>query len=98
VLPVRRPAFAAAEGASQAEVLVDADDSALTRFANSEIHQNVATLDRRLSLRFVDGRRVGCAATNRLDEASLRRLGASAGRPGRPPPSAGGDGWRRRAR
>ena len=29
-------------GATEAEVLVTADDSALTRFANSEIHQNVA--------------------------------------------------------
>jgi len=83
VLADRLLGFAAAEGASQAEVLVDADESALTRFANSEIHQNVATLDRRLSLRFVDGRRVGCAATNRLDEASLRRLAASAARTAR---------------
>ena len=71
VLADRLLDFAAAEGASQAEVLVDADDSALTRFANSEIHQNVATLDRRVSLRFVDGRRVGCAATNRLDDAGV---------------------------
>jgi len=30
------------EGVSEAEALVMAEDSALTRFANSEIHQNVA--------------------------------------------------------
>ena len=29
-------------GATQAEVLVDQTESRLTRFANSEIHQNVA--------------------------------------------------------
>jgi hypothetical protein len=33
---------ARAAGASQAEVVIEADDAALTRFANSEIHQNVA--------------------------------------------------------
>ena len=30
------------EGVTEAEALVMAEDSALTRFANSEIHQNVA--------------------------------------------------------
>ena len=61
-------------GATQAEVLFSEGDSALTRFANSEIHQNVAERDAQVSLRFVDGRRVGCAATNRLDDEALRRL------------------------
>ena len=36
--------------------------------------------DAQVSLRFVDGRRVGCAATNRLDDEALRRLAD-----GRPP-------------
>ena len=63
-----------AAGATQAEVLFSEGDSALTRFANSEIHQNVAERDTQVSLRFVDGRRVGCAATNRLDDEALRRL------------------------
>ena len=72
-------AYAAAAGATQAEVLFSAGDSALTRFANSEIHQNVAERDARVSLRFVDGRRVGCAATNRLDDEALRRLADRAG-------------------
>ena len=67
-------AYAAAAGATQAEVLFSEGDSALTRFANSEIHQNVAERDAQVSLRFVDGRRVGCAATNRLDDEALRRL------------------------
>jgi PmbA protein len=40
-------------GATEAEVLVTADDSALTRFANSEIHQSVAETSVALNLRFV---------------------------------------------
>jgi len=39
-----------------------ADDARLTRFANSEIHQNVAESDAQLNLRFVVGRRVGVVA------------------------------------
>jgi predicted Zn-dependent protease len=72
--------YAAGEGATQAEVLVADDESALTRFANSEIHQNVAERDTQLSLRFIDGRRVGCASTNRLDGEALRQLAARAAR------------------
>ncbi len=72
--------FAEAEGASQAEALVTAEDSALTRFANSEIHQNVAETNVRLNLRFVAGRRIGVASSGRLDDESLRRLAETAGR------------------
>ncbi|HET7676770.1 MAG TPA: TldD/PmbA family protein [Candidatus Limnocylindrales bacterium] len=71
---------AEAAGATQAEVLVMGGDSQLTRFANSQIHQNVAESDTTVSLRFVDGKRIGVSATNRLDDASLRRLAENAGR------------------
>lgn len=66
--------LARAEGATEAEVLASADDAALTRFANSEIHQNVAESNVGLNLRFVDGRRIGVAATGRTDDAALRGL------------------------
>jgi PmbA protein len=72
--------LAAAEGATQAEALVTADDSALTRFANSEIHQNVAETNAQLNLRFVVGRRVGVASTGRLDREGLRAVAEAAGR------------------
>ncbi|MFI5261842.1 MAG: TldD/PmbA family protein [Candidatus Limnocylindrales bacterium] len=72
--------YAMAEGASQAEALVDTTESRLTRFANSEIHQNVAETNTIINLRFVDGRRVGCAATNRIDDTALRQLAGSAAR------------------
>jgi predicted Zn-dependent protease len=58
--------------ADQAECLVVAEISALTRFANNRINQNVAEEDALISVRAVVGRRVGVASTNRLDDASLR--------------------------
>jgi len=72
--------LAAAEGATEAEVLVAGGDEALTRFANSEIHQNVAESDIRVSLRFVRGRRIGVASSGRTDPEALRRLAEDAGR------------------
>ncbi len=72
--------LAAAAGATQAEVIVQADDAALTRFANSEIHQNVAEANARLSLRFVDGQRIGVAATGRFDLVALKGVAETAGR------------------
>ena len=72
--------LAAAEGATQAEVIVQDEDARLTRFANSQIHQNVAERNSSVNLRFVIGKRIGVASTNRLDEESLRRLAESAGR------------------
>ncbi len=68
------------DGATAAEVLLMADDSALTRFANSEIHQNVAERNVRLNLRYVVGRRVGVASSDRLTDEALRHLAERAGR------------------
>ncbi len=60
-----------ASPANQTEVMISANESALTRFANSTIHQNVfqATVDVRV--RAVIGTRVGVATTNQLGERSL---------------------------
>ena len=60
--------LALAAGATQAEALVMRTDEALTRFANSQIHQNVSESNTSLNLRFVDGKRIGVASTNRLDD------------------------------
>jgi len=76
----RMLAYAEAEGASGAEVLAILGGSALTRFANSEIHQNVAEANVHVSLRLVLGGRQGVASTDRLDDASLRRLAETARR------------------
>ena len=61
-------------GAGEAEALVAAGESALTRFANSEIHQNVASAEAFVNLRFVDGRRVGVASSGRVDDEGIHAL------------------------
>jgi PmbA protein len=72
--------LAEAEGASEAEVVVAAGDEALTRFANSEIHQNVAESDIRINLRLVRGKRVGVASSGRTEPDALRGLAGTAAR------------------
>lgn len=65
-------------GVTEAEALVMAEDFALTRFANSEIHQNVAETNSLVNLRVVIGKRVGVASTGRVDAEGLRRLAENA--------------------
>jgi PmbA protein len=77
-LAERALAHAEREGATEVEALVMAEDAALTRFANSQIHQNVAETNVTVNLRFVVGNRVGVASSGRTDEEGLRRLAASA--------------------
>jgi PmbA protein len=67
-------ALATRDGVTEAEALVTAEDSALTRFANSEIHQNVAETNVAINLRVVIGKRVGVASSSRTDPEGLRRL------------------------
>lgn len=57
--------------ADQTEVSIIAGDTALTRFADSTIHQNVSESDTEVRIRVVLGTRVGVAATNNLDEEAL---------------------------
>jgi PmbA protein len=71
-------AQALGQGVTEAEALVMADDSALTRFANSEIHQNVAETNVVVNLRVVVGRRVGIASSDRTDGEGLRSLAENA--------------------
>lgn len=58
--------------ADETEVHVDQTSSALTRFANNAIHQNVAEHGLTVSIRTVVDQRTARATTNRLDEDSLR--------------------------
>jgi PmbA protein len=60
--------------AEQTEAVYLGTESALTRFANNGIHQNVAESNHELRVRAVVGKRVGVATTNRLDDESLRRI------------------------
>jgi PmbA protein len=76
---------AAAEGALQrarraggtgtkAEVLLVARDSALTRFAENQIHQHVAERDVDVRVRVALGKKVGAATVNGLREGALERV------------------------
>ncbi|MBA2557288.1 MAG: TldD/PmbA family protein, partial [Chloroflexi bacterium] len=77
-LAERLVGYAEVQGATQAEALVQGGDRYLTRFANSQIHQNVGETDVSVQVRFVMGKRIGVSGTNRLDDESLRRSVATA--------------------
>jgi len=72
-----RDAVSLAE-ADEAEALVIAEHSALTRFANNRINQNVVEDDTRVSVRAVLGTRVGVSSTNRIDRDSIAECCAAA--------------------
>lgn len=59
--------------ADETEVLAMVSENGLTRFANSQIHQNVAWNDTGVSIRVVLGKKIGVAATNSFDEDALKR-------------------------
>jgi PmbA protein len=61
-------------GAPDAEAIVAAGNSALTRFANNAIHQNVAERSGQLSVRVQMDGRTARATTNRLDDASIQQV------------------------
>lgn len=66
-------------GADSVEIVLTTSDSALTRFADSRIHQNTARDDGDARVRVVvDGNRVGVVATNDLSGASLRAAAVAA--------------------
>ncbi|HBY98697.1 MAG TPA: hypothetical protein DEP84_32915 [Chloroflexi bacterium] len=57
--------------ADETEVLYLGEDSSLTRFANNEIHQNVAETNLSLQVRVVVSDSVGVASTNSLRDKAL---------------------------
>jgi PmbA protein len=67
------------EGVDEVEVYLHRADTALTRFADSRIHQNVARSDGQARVRVVvDGNRVGVVATNDLTADGVRAAAAQA--------------------
>ena len=62
----------AGSGQVEAEVLLFVSDNGLTRFANSQIHQNVAHADLGLSVRAILGKRIGVASGNSFDDKAFR--------------------------
>ncbi len=59
--------------ADQTEGLLLGHRTALTRYANSVIHQNVLSKDLAIMVRLVFDKRIGIARTNRTDDVSLRQ-------------------------
>ena len=64
--------------ADATEVLVFAEDSHLTRFANSSIHQHVAETNIQIRVRAIAGRRQGVASTNDTGREALRAVAEQA--------------------
>src|SRR5450759_3078444 len=64
---------ARALGINDVEALIGAGSHALTRFANNQIHQNVAERSDFISVRVLMDGRTARAGTNRLDHDSLGR-------------------------
>jgi len=60
--------------ADQTEILLLVHDRGLTRFANSQIHQNVAHDENYVQIRSVVGQKIGVASTNKLDKDSLKKV------------------------
>jgi PmbA protein len=60
--------------ADQVEVLFSGGKTALTRFANNTIHQNVAEENYVVSVRTAFGGRTARSTTNKLDDESLQRV------------------------
>ena len=58
--------------ADQTEAIVWSENSALTRFTQNMVHQNVAHADVSVRVRAIIGKRTGVATTNVLDDAALR--------------------------
>src|SRR5579885_2830271 len=60
--------------ADDVEVIFYSTRNALTRFANSVIHQNLAEENIAISVRTVVGGRTARATTNRIDDSSLKSV------------------------
>jgi predicted Zn-dependent protease len=63
-----------ASRADQTEVEFFSNDSALTRFANNYIHQNVEHVDVDVRVRAVIGQKIGIASSNEISDEALLRL------------------------
>ncbi len=57
--------------AEQTEVAIFSTHSALTRFANNYIHQNVELQDADVRVRAIVGKKIGVASSNDLSDEGL---------------------------
>jgi len=59
--------------ADTTEILFIGNESGLTRYANSQIHQNTAESDSKITFRVSVGKKIGTASTNTLEKGALSR-------------------------
>jgi len=59
--------------ADQTEVLFLGEKISLTRFANSQIHQNINKENAQISIRVILDKKIGVASTNNLSENSIKK-------------------------
>lgn len=59
-------------GVDQAQVTAFFNKSALTRYANSQIHQNVSTKRAGVAIKIVSNRKIGTVQVNSLEERQIR--------------------------
>ncbi|MEK7202696.1 MAG: TldD/PmbA family protein [Patescibacteria group bacterium] len=64
--------------ADQTEVLFFCGKNSLTRFANSQIHQNITKENAEISVRVIVDKKIGVASTNDLSDESLKKTVDSA--------------------
>lgn len=57
--------------AEETECLLQSHSTALTRFANNTIHQNVSEIETTLSVRIVNNQKMGRFTTNKLDDHGI---------------------------
>ncbi len=62
----------ASSKADQTEILFSVTQHALTRFANSQIHQNTQYADTSISVRAVIGKKIGVSSTNQLTSKAIK--------------------------
>ncbi len=59
--------------ADQTEVLLSVSENSLTRFANNQIHQNVAWDNIGISVRVITDKKIGVTSTNNFEDSSLKQ-------------------------
>jgi predicted Zn-dependent protease len=60
--------------ADQTEAILLTEDSSLTRFADSSVHQHVAERNQMLALRVVSGKRISVVTTNIVQPSSFKKI------------------------
>ncbi len=60
--------------ADQTEAILLTEDSSLTRFADSAVHQHVAEVNQTLILRVVWGKRIAVVTTNTFQPSSIKKI------------------------